>query len=540
MRRFGSPLLACSLVLLGASPSLAGTWSNVSQRVAVASDFATQTLVGQSTVASGATMIGLGVTIAAGATLGITAGFPLLVAGAVGVGLCFGTPNPYGQTGTAGGLMVQPGGGGLNVPMEIVYGSLSPTGQAMVNQLTDPEGGNIANADLLQYVTGSAQGRAAYPTLAQNLQVSEAQSPNINTKTGDYIVDQNQNTHQVNNTSSGLNCVGGGFQINTTTWYGGTSPSVIICGGKVSNSCSNGQVQCTTVWYNVTSVIAPLANVPLANVANVLAGQGDAPTTFQAEQPLSPQFNDDITQLMHDYPNIIHYESVPASATAAAATPAQINNALNSPTVAANNAATSAAAAAATAAGNGVTAAQNALTAANANATAACSGSGSGTSACASANAAVASAQANLTNAQTTAAQTAATAAAANAAATAAANPTPVQTTQAPGTDSSSFAAPGAPSAYANSGIASTIDFGARTTKFMNDMKASPLFSIGSGIVAGIPSSSTSAYTFNCGRFGTHVFDFSIFSGVFVGIAAMVNILATWAGFKIVTKGGGG
>ncbi len=98
--------------------------------------------------------------------------------------------------------------------------------------------------------------------------------------------------------------------------------------------------------------------------------------------------------------------------------------------------------------------------------------------------------------------------------------------------------APDDPNAY---GDGSAFDFGARMRRFIAEMNATTIFSLPSQVLANVPGGGTSVMNVSFGRLGPTSFDFADFSGSLSVLRALVLIIFSYCGFRIVTlKGGGG
>lgn len=104
--------------------------------------------------------------------------------------------------------------------------------------------------------------------------------------------------------------------------------------------------------------------------------------------------------------------------------------------------------------------------------------------------------------------------------------------------DDVAVAAPADPKAY---GDGEKFDFGARMRRFIEEMKATSIFSLPSQVLGNIPGGGTSVMNVSFGRMGSTSFDFADFSGSLAVLRVLVLIVFSYCGFRIVTlKGGGG
>lgn len=84
-------------------------------------------------------------------------------------------------------------------------------------------------------------------------------------------------------------------------------------------------------------------------------------------------------------------------------------------------------------------------------------------------------------------------------------------------------------------------DFAGRFQQFFENMKGSALFSLPGILIGSMPScSGTSAMTINCGRFGTHNFDFANYSAVYSVLKIILLIITGFYCSRILFRGGGG
>jgi hypothetical protein len=78
-------------------------------------------------------------------------------------------------------------------------------------------------------------------------------------------------------------------------------------------------------------------------------------------------------------------------------------------------------------------------------------------------------------------------------------------------------------------------DFGIRMSQFMTDLRGSSLFSLPTSILGNIPSSGTSAISFDGGQFGQQSFDFSAFSNQLMIIRSVLLLCFSLLSIRIVT-----
>lgn len=83
-------------------------------------------------------------------------------------------------------------------------------------------------------------------------------------------------------------------------------------------------------------------------------------------------------------------------------------------------------------------------------------------------------------------------------------------------------------------------DFGGRITQFVNDVKATPIFSMPSSLLGNIPGGGSSTITFSAGRWGTHTYDFSSWGSILDTLKALILIIFSAVAVRIVTLKGGG
>jgi len=71
--------------------------------------------------------------------------------------------------------------------------------------------------------------------------------------------------------------------------------------------------------------------------------------------------------------------------------------------------------------------------------------------------------------------------------------------------------------------------FGERFTTFINNMKASPLFSFSQGFFGSVPGGGSPVFTVNAGTYGTHTYDMSIY--LTAGLVVLKSVLLCMFGF---------
>jgi hypothetical protein len=91
---------------------------------------------------------------------------------------------------------------------------------------------------------------------------------------------------------------------------------------------------------------------------------------------------------------------------------------------------------------------------------------------------------------------------------------------------------------YGSDSEQTTFDFGARLSKFFDDLKQTPIFSLPSSLLADIPGEGTSVITFEAGRFGRHSFDFASLGSVLVTMRVLTLCTFGALGIKIITRKG--
>lgn len=82
-------------------------------------------------------------------------------------------------------------------------------------------------------------------------------------------------------------------------------------------------------------------------------------------------------------------------------------------------------------------------------------------------------------------------------------------------------------------------DFGGRITRFIDDVKATPLFSLPSSLLSNIPGDGSSVISFNAGRYGTHTYDFASLGSLLNTLKVLILIIFSAVAVKIVTLKGG-
>lgn len=88
---------------------------------------------------------------------------------------------------------------------------------------------------------------------------------------------------------------------------------------------------------------------------------------------------------------------------------------------------------------------------------------------------------------------------------------------------------------YGSSGAPGGVDFGIRMSQFMTDLRGSSLFSLPTSILGNIPSSGTSAISFDGGQFGQHSLDFAAFSSQLMIIRSVLLLCFALLSIRIVT-----
>jgi hypothetical protein len=107
--------------------------------------------------------------------------------------------------------------------------------------------------------------------------------------------------------------------------------------------------------------------------------------------------------------------------------------------------------------------------------------------------------------------------------------------------DNSDIYGPGYTPGYNNSpygtdsDIPGGVDFGLRTSKFMTDLRGSSLFSLPTSILGNIPTSGTSAISFDGGQFGQQSLDFAAFSNQLMIIRSVLLLCFSLLSIRIVT-----
>ena len=86
-----------------------------------------------------------------------------------------------------------------------------------------------------------------------------------------------------------------------------------------------------------------------------------------------------------------------------------------------------------------------------------------------------------------------------------------------------------------DSDILGGVDFGLRTSKFMTDLRGSSLFSLPTSILGNIPTSGTSAISFDGGQFGQQSLDFAAFSNQLMIIRSVLLLCFSLLSIRIVT-----
>lgn len=89
-------------------------------------------------------------------------------------------------------------------------------------------------------------------------------------------------------------------------------------------------------------------------------------------------------------------------------------------------------------------------------------------------------------------------------------------------------------SPYGSSGPGG-VEFGNRLSQFMTDLRGSSLFSLPTSILGNIPSSGTSAISFDGGQFGHQSFDFAAFSNQLMVIRSVLLLCFSLLSIRIVT-----
>jgi hypothetical protein len=79
-------------------------------------------------------------------------------------------------------------------------------------------------------------------------------------------------------------------------------------------------------------------------------------------------------------------------------------------------------------------------------------------------------------------------------------------------------------------------EFTDRFTKFINDLKATPLFALPGQILGNIPTGGEPIYTINMGQYGSANVDLSEYSGVFKITRSVLLICFSFAGLRIVVS----
>jgi hypothetical protein len=330
--------------------------------------------------------------------------------------------------------------------------------------------------------------------------------------------------------------VGSGLTYTYTSDYGGHYKATITQGTgqqyryyqlqAVPDPQHATYVYAQTVMQ-VSNTYRPSTAQELASTLAANGTSGDVNTAYQAELDKMMQdpsyvgtFTDDSTGLPFAAPplgSVMSPEAVQAYNDAAAAKNAAEAAAINAADVA-NAAKTNAA----TALANAQAAQSAAQSAYNADPSAANKG------ALDQANRDLAAAQ----GAYDGASSAAATAGAAAAAATAANTPG-ADVTKDTGTINS-----GAPSAYPSDGA---YDFGARLNQFFTALKGSALFGVANFFPGGMPTSSQSVISLDCGSWGVKTYDLENLSGAWAAMRVLIQITASITAIYIITlKGGSG
>lgn len=76
--------------------------------------------------------------------------------------------------------------------------------------------------------------------------------------------------------------------------------------------------------------------------------------------------------------------------------------------------------------------------------------------------------------------------------------------------------------------------FGDRLSKFVNDMRHTPLFSLSDNLIGNIPSGGSSVYAVEMGQYGSADIDFSNYSSLFAICRVVLKVCFSFASLRIV------